>query len=56
MLVKAERKQDFHLTKIQEGVSKSDKIKHMRNYKALQGVIKALKWTLGDENINHPLE
>jgi hypothetical protein len=52
MLVKAERKQDFHLTKIQEGVSKSDKIKHMRNYKALQGVIKALKWTLGDENIN----
>jgi hypothetical protein len=27
-----------------------------RNYKALQGVIKCLKWVLGEEGIDHPLE
>jgi len=27
-----------------------------RNCKALEGVIKSLKWTLGEEGIEHPLE
>ena len=27
-----------------------------RNCKALEGVIKSLKWTLGEEGIAHPLE
>ena len=27
-----------------------------RNYKALQGVIKCLKWVLGEEGVDHPLE
>jgi len=27
-----------------------------RNYKALQGVVKCLKWVLGEEGVNHPLE
>ena len=28
----------------------------MRNMKALEGVIKTLRWTLGDTRITHPLE
>ena len=28
---------------------------HARNYKALQGVVKTLRWTLGDKNIPHPM-
>ena len=28
----------------------------MRNYKALEGVVKALRWTLWDKDIEHPLE
>ena len=27
-----------------------------RNYKALEGVIKTLKWVLGEGGIDHPLE
>lgn len=27
-----------------------------RNYKALQGVIKCLKWVLGEEGVDHPLQ
>lgn len=27
-----------------------------RNKKALEGVIKTLRWTLGDKEISHPLE
>jgi hypothetical protein len=27
-----------------------------RNYKALQGVIKCLKWVLGEQGVDHPLE
>ena len=26
-----------------------------RNYKALEGVVKTLKWTLGEEGVGHPL-
>jgi hypothetical protein len=28
----------------------------VRTYKALQGVVKTLKWTLGEEGIDNPLE
>ena len=27
-----------------------------RNHKALQGVVKTLKWTLGEDGISNPLE
>ena len=27
-----------------------------RNYKALEGVVKTLKWVLGEKGIDHPLE
>ena len=55
MLDKAERKQNTHFIKMKKG-SREDRIFHMRNYKALEGVVKALRWTLGDINIAHPLE
>ena len=55
MLARAIRKQNMHLQMIQKSVGK-ERIKHMRNYKALEGVVKSLKWVLGDEDIQHPLE
>ena len=55
MLDKAERKQNMHFTKMQVS-KKKECIFHMRNYKALEGVVKALRWTLGDKYIDHPLE
>mgnify|MGYP003637469700 CR=1 FL=1 len=54
MLDRAERLQHSHYTKMQRGTKKK-RIEHMRNYKALQGVIKSLRWVLGDRRINHPL-
>ena len=55
MLDRAERKQNMHFVKMQIG-KKKERIYHMRNYKALEGVVKALRWALGDKNIEHPLE
>ena len=55
MLDKAERKQNKHLTAMQT-CSKNKRMYHMRNYKALEGVVKALRWVLGDKDIDHPLE
>lgn len=44
----------FHQAK--EKGSKKETIKCARNMKALEGVIKTLRWTLGDKNISHPLD
>ena len=55
MLDKAERKQNMHFTHIHKG-RRELRVYHMRNYKALEGVVKALRWTLGDKYIDHPLE
>jgi len=55
MLDKAERKQNMHFINMQRG-KKKERIFHMRNYKALEGVVKSLRWALGDKNIEHPLE
>ena len=52
MLDKAEREQNKHFMLMQRANSKKLKIKHMRNYKALQGVINALRWVLGDMHIS----
>ena len=55
MLIKAINKQQEHYL----AISKTDKKKrmsHMRNYKALEGVVKSLKWVLGDKDVEHPLE
>ena len=56
MLDKAERKLNFHRIKMDNHPQKSKKwFEHARNFKALQGVVKTLRWTLGDKNITHPL-
>ena len=52
MLDKAERKLNFHKSKMSEVRIKSKSwVVHARNYKALEGVVKTLKWTLGDRDI-----
>ena len=55
MLQRAERKQNMHFTKIYKTEGK-ERMMHMRNYKALEGVVKSLKWVLGDKDITHPLD
>ncbi len=56
MLEKAEQKQNMHFTKMHQKQSREDRIYHMRNFKALEGVIKTLRWAMGDVRIEHPLE
>jgi len=55
MLHKAERKKNQHLTSLQT-CHKNHRMYHMRNYKALEGVTKTLRWVLGDLRVQHPLE
>ena len=57
MLDKAERKLNWHQLQMSQYRPKSRKwVEHARNFNALQGVVKTLRWTLGDKNIAHPLE
>ena len=56
MLDRAERKQNLHYSKMQKTRNKKKRIEHMRNYKALEGVVKSLRWVLGDKDVEHPLE
>ena len=56
MLNKAELKMNQHETLAHASVKKEDKVYHISNYKALQGVVKALRWVLGDIKIKDPLE
>ncbi len=57
MLDKAERTLNFHEMKMMNYRPKSKQwMFHARNFKALQGVVKTLRWTLGDKEISHPLE
>jgi len=56
MLDKAERVKNLHHTKFMQARSKKDKLYHARNFKALEGVCKTLRWTLGDKDIEHPLD
>jgi hypothetical protein len=58
MLEGAEKRMNEHQMKLMF-YQKNDRKKamyHARNFKALQGVVKTLRWTLGDKNITHPLE
>ena len=49
LLHEAERKQNKHLLALQNPhLTKKQKMQHMRNFKGLEGVINALRWTLGD--------
>ena len=58
MLDKAERLKNWHelYAKKGAGLGRVERIMHMRNYKALEGVVKTLRWTLGDKTVEHPLE
>ena len=54
MLHKAEKRLNFHATKFaQDGKNRRH---HAKQLKALQGVCKTLRWTLGDKQVEHPLE
>lgn len=59
MLYKAENKLNNWVMKYHQAKS-VDNRKRMkdaaRNKKALEGVIKTLRWVLGDKNVDHPLE
>ena len=52
MLDDAEREQNKHFILMQSAKAKKGRIKHMRNYKALEGVINSLRWVLGDMHID----
>mgnify|MGYP001400617542 CR=1 FL=1 len=58
MLDRAERKMNAWVSVYYEAQSRNNK-KVMRdaarNKKALEGVVKTLRWTLGDKNIPNPL-
>ena len=63
MLDRAERKQNqmlVNLSMIRNYKALPDirktRMHYMRNYKALEGVVKALRWVLGDKDIDRPLE
>ena len=51
MLDKAEREQNKHYMMMQRTKVKKERIFHMRNYKALEGVITSLRWVLGDLHV-----
>jgi len=51
MLDEAEREQNKHYSLMQRAKNKRKRIEHMRNYKALEGVITALRWVLGDIHV-----
>jgi len=57
MLDKAEKKRNQWLMKLHSLPKEKNKqsIQCLRNIKALEGVIKTLKWVLGSKGIDHPL-
>ena len=52
MLFQAEQEQNRHYMLMQSGKRKH-RVYHMRNYKALQGVVTSLRWVLGDLKITN---
>jgi seryl-tRNA synthetase len=58
MLDKAEKKRNQWLMKLHSLPKQKNKqsIQCLRNIKALEGVIKTLKWVLGSKDIEHPLD
>ena len=52
MLDNAERKQHFHSIKTGDtSLGKKERMYHARAFKGLEGVIYALRWTLGDRKM-----
>jgi hypothetical protein len=50
LLFLAEQEQNRHYVLIQKCI-KENRVFHMKNYKALEGVVTALRWVLGDKTI-----
>ena len=56
-LTRQKKTLNYHELKMMQYEPKSKRwVFHARNFKALQGVVKTLRWTLGDKNVSHPLE
>lgn len=57
MLDKAERVKNHHQLGMTQYPAKSKRwVYHARNFKAMQGVVKTLRWCLGDKSVEHPLD
>lgn len=59
MLDKAEQKRNQWLVIFERARANQNRKQMLlaaKNSKALEGVIKTLRWTLGDKNVEHPLE
>jgi hypothetical protein len=57
MLDRAERVKNHHQIGMTQNKPKSKQwVYHARNYKAMQGVVKTLRWCLGDKSVAHPLD
>lgn len=59
MLHNAERVKNMHYMNYlrdKNHNNKSETMYHLRNYKALEGVVKTLRWVLGDKEVNTPLK
>jgi len=58
MLTKAESKLHTHemgMQKHMKRMKSREFMYHARNFKALQGVVKTLRWTLGARGVDNPL-
>ena len=56
MLFEAELQMNKHNTAALSATHKDNRIYHVRNYTALRGVIKTLRWVLGDIKVKDPLK
>jgi len=56
MLFEAELQMNRHNTAALAAVQKDNRIFHVRNYTALRGVVKTLRWVLGDMKVKDPLK
>ncbi len=59
MLDKAEKRMNMLISTFHVAKAQDDKLAMKdaaRNKKALEGVVKTLRWVLGDKNVMHPLE
>jgi len=57
MLDRAERKKNHHATQVaNKKLPSKQRMHHARNYKALEGVCKTLRWCMGDKDVDTPLE
>ena len=56
MLFEAELQMNKHNTAALAAMHKDNRIYHVRNYTALRGVVKTLRWVLGDIKVKDPLK